>query len=277
MEIIENQRFGEERALYGTTGALVKNCIFDGAEDGESALKECADITAEGCTFALRYPFWHNDNLKIKGCEMKSTCRAPLWYSTNIEISDTLLHGIKALRECAGVTLDNCNVVSPEFGWFSSGITARGVIAEGEYLMMRASGLDFKDFSLKGKYSFQYVENATFDSCIFDTKDAFWHARRVLVKNSVVKGEYLAWYSEGVTFENCKIIGTQPFCYCKGLTLINCEMQDCDLAFEKSDVRAEVTTNILSIKNPASGYIMAPSVGEIIRDDERSLCKIKIG
>ena len=88
------------------------------------------------------------------------------------------------------------------------------------------------------------------------------------VRNSVVKGEYLAWYSENLTLENCVISGTQPFCYCKNLKLINCEMNKCDLCFEKSDVNADVTTHVISIKNPASGCIRVPSVGEIIMDDK---------
>ena len=90
--------------------------------------------------------------------------------------------------------------------------------------------------------------------------------QNTVIRNSVVKGEYLAWYCENVTFENCKIIGTQPLCYCKGLKIINCEMIDCDLAFERSEVQATVTTPVLSIKNPLSGRIVVPSVGEIIRD-----------
>ena len=81
-----------------------------------------------------------------------------------------------------------------------------------------------------------------------------------------VKGEYLAWYCEDVTFERCRIIGTQPLCYCKGLKLIDCEMVDTDLAFERSEVEATVTTPVLSIKNPLSGRITVPAVGEIIRD-----------
>ena len=87
-----------------------------------------------------------------------------------------------------------------------------------------------------------------------------------LSNSRVVKGEYLAWYSENVTFENCKIIGTQPLCYCKGLRLINCEMTDTDLAFERSEVEADITTPVISIKNPLSGHITVPAVGEIIRD-----------
>lgn len=63
------------------------------------------------------------------------------------------------------------------------------------------------------------------------------------------------------------MVGTQPLCYCKNLKLINCEMMNTDLAFEKSQVEATVTTPVLSIQNPLSGRITVPSVGEIIRDD----------
>ena len=108
------------------------------------------------------------------------------------------------------------------------------------------------------------------------TKDAFWHAENVVVKNCVITGEYLAWYSRNITFENCIISGTQPFCYCQGLRLINCKLLDADLAFEKSEVTATITTPVISIKNPASGEITLPSVGEIIRDDPSSVCRITI-
>ena len=141
--------------------------------------------------------------------------------------------------------------------------------AESEYFMMRSTNLHFNNVRMKGKYSFQYIEDSVFENCTFDTKDAFWHAKNITVRNSVVKGEYLAWYCENVTFENCKIIGTQPLCYCKGLKLINCEMEGCDLAFERSEVEATITTPVISIKNPLHGSrITVPAVGEIIRDIE---------
>ena len=60
-----------------------------------------------------------------------------------------------------------------------------------------------------------------------------------------------------------------PLCYCRGLKLINCEMVDCDLAFERSEVKATITTPVVSIKNPLQGsQITVPEVGEIIRDIE---------
>ena len=266
MDIIQNQCFDQERALYGSRDLQVKNCSFDGPADGESAFKECSDIQVDHSFFNLRYPFWHDHGLKIRDSEMTEKCRAALWYSRCIEIAATKLHGIKALRECSEVKLRGCDILSPEFGWSVRGVEMEDCTAESEYFMMRSTGLRFKNVRMKGKYSFQYIEDAVFEHCVFDTKDAFWHARNVAVRDCVVKGEYLAWYCENVTFENCKIIGTQPLCYCKGLKLINCAMIGTDLAFERSDVEAAVTTPVLSIKNPLSGRITVPAVGEIIRD-----------
>ena len=266
VKTIQNQTLDMERALYGSKGILVKDCSFDGPADGESAFKECADVHVEDCYFNLRYPFWHDHGLAIHHCELTPLCRAALWYSDHIEIADTKLHGIKALRECANVILRNCDIDSAEFGWSMRGIEMEDCAAQSEYFMMRSSELYFNHVQLKGKYSFQYIENAVFENCQFDTKDAFWHAKNVVVRDSVVKGEYLAWYCENVTFENCQIIGTQPLCYCKGLRLVNCAMNGTDLAFERSEVEATITTPVVSIKNPLSGHIYVPAVGEIIRD-----------
>ena len=265
--VIEHQTFDEERALYGSHDILVQDCAFDGPADGESAFKEGSQIQVERCFFNLRYPFWHDHGLKINGSEMTELCRAALWYSDHIEITGTKMHGIKALRECSEVKLRGCDIISPEFGWSVHGVEMEDCTAESEYFMMRSTGLRFQNVRMKGKYSFQYIEDAVFDHCTFDTKDAFWHARNVTVKNSVVKGEYLAWYCENVTFDHCRIEGTQPLCYCKGLRLIDCEMVNTDLAFERSEVQATVTTPVVSIKNPLAGStITVPAVGEVIRD-----------
>ncbi len=269
-QIIENKTFDEKRALYNSDGLLLKNCRFDGPADGESALKESRNVEMENCFFNLRYPFWHDDGVKITEAEMTEMCRAAIWYSRNMEIAHSKLHGIKALRECANIKMRGCDVISPEFGWSVHGMEMLDTTVQGEYFMMRSDDLHFDNVTLKGKYSFQYIENSEFDNCNFDTKDAFWHAKNITVRGSTVKGEYLAWYSENITFINCKIIGTQPLCYCKGLKLIDCEMIDTDLSFEKSEVEATLTAPIVSIKNPLSGHIYVPCVDEIIRDDKDS-------
>jgi len=266
MKIIENQILDGERALYGSSDLTVKGCRFDGPADGESAFKESDNVTVKDSYFNLRYPFWHVRGLDIDSSELTYKCRAALWYSENIRICNTKLHGIKALRECRDATITASSIISPEFGWSVKGLKLINSTAESEYFLMRSSDIVLKDFRLKGKYSFQYVENCTVNDSELNTKDAFWHARNVTVRDSVITGEYLAWYSEDLTFINCTIKGTQPFCYCKGLKLIDCRMIDCDLAFERSDVEATITTPVVSIKNPLSGHIFAPSAGEIIRD-----------
>ena len=273
--IIKDQTFDEERALYGSKGLEVRSCRFDGPADGESALKESSDISVKDCFFNLRYPLWHVKGLKIEGSEMTELCRAALWYSHGIKITDTKMHGIKALRECSDVTITGCDIVSPEFGWSVDRIDMTSSSAASEYFMMRSSDLRFENVKLDGKYSFQYITDSVFTNCTFDTKDAFWHARNVTVKDSVINGEYLAWYSEDVVFENCTIRGTQPLCYCKGLKLINCLMEDCDLSFEKSDVEADIVSPVVSIKNPSSGRIKVKSLSELIMDDPEASCIVE--
>lgn len=270
MTVIENCSFDEERAFYGEKGITVKHCAFDGPADGESAFKECSDINAEDCFFNLRYPFWHDRGVKIIGSEMTENCRAALWYSEHITVRETKMHGIKALRECDGVIINDCDILSPEFGWSARNIQMSDCSAVSEYFLLRAENILLNNVRFSGKYSFQYIKNALIENCELTTKDAFWHAENVTVKNCVLNGEYLGWYSNGLTLINCKITGTQPLCYCKNLKLVDCEMFNTDLSFEKSEVEAEIITPIVSVKNPAAGIISAPAFGEIISDDPKA-------
>lgn len=276
MTLVENKTFDREREFYGSDGVCLKNCTFDGDADGESAFKESKNVSVEGCLWNLRYPFWHDERVVIKDTHLTEKCRAALWYSKNIKVEGSRLHGIKALRECADVLITGTSVDSTEFGWSTECVKMTESTARGEYFMLRARDLYFEGFELNGKYSFQYVENAVFENCTLNTKDAFWHAKNITVRNSTVNGEYLAWYSENITFENCKISGTQPLCYCKGLRLINCEMIGADLSFEKSEVEATLTAPIDSIKNATRGHVRVPAVGEIIKDDPNAECEIEI-
>ena len=277
MKIIENQNFPEERALYGADEVELKNCTFQGEEDGESALKEARNVSLKDCYMALRYPLWHDENVSLERVEMTATCRAALWYSHRVVAKNCKLHGIKAIRECSDIELIDTSVISPEFGWRNHRIVGKNLSVEGEYAFFESSHLNFKNLALKGKYSFQYVHDLVIEDSNLDTKDAFWHTKNVLVKNSVIKGEYLAWYAENITFENCTIIGTQPLCYCKGLKLINCKMLDCDLSFEYSEVEADVVGTVASVKNPKSGKIVADAYGEIIlTDDSKVRCEAQI-
>lgn len=267
MKYYKNQNFDQERALYGIHGAELIDCTFEGAADGESALKECSDIQMKGCKFFLRYPLWHLNGGKIIDCSMAETCRAALWYDRDINLKHCNIKGIKALRECDNSVLENCEIDSQEFGWFCHGLKIEHCQLRSEYPFLQSCKLEISDLKMTGKYSFQYVEQMVIRNSVLDTKDAFWHSKNVTVIDSVIKGEYLAWYSENLKLIRCKIIGTQPLCYAKGLVLENCEMIDCDLSFENSDVNATVCGYIQSVKNPQSGCIVADEIGDIILDE----------
>ena len=273
-QIVENQVFSEERALYGTQNILVKNCKFQGEEDGESALKECSNVNVENCFWDLRYPFWHDTKLNITSTELSKNCRAALWYSKDIHITQSKLHGIKALRECSDIQIDNTDIISDEFGWMSKNIKILNSKIESSYVFLKGKNIFLSNFELNGKYSFQYVKNAKIYDSKLNTKDAFWHGENIEIVNCEVNGEYLGWYSKNLTFRNCTIKGTQPFCYCKNLKLVYCKMIDTDLAFEKSEVYANITTPVISIKNPYKGKIALPKVDELILTDSKAKCKI---
>lgn len=194
-----NQVYDEERALYGIRGAEVMDCSFDGPADGESALKETADLRVERCYFNLRYPFWHTKNAVIRDVTMTENCRAALWYDEDITLENCRMNGIKALRECHGnIILNGCEIHSPEFSWRSSGIQVWNCSLESEYPFFECRDMEVEDLTMTGKYSFQYVENVMIRYSYLNTKDAFWHSKNVTVTDSVVRGEYLGWYSENL-------------------------------------------------------------------------------
>lgn len=269
---IEAQQFDEERSLYHLQHADVARCRFAGPADGESVLKEARDVALSHCDFSLRYPLWHVEGFSMDHCSMDEMTRAAIWYSNNGVIKNSTLGGIKAVRECHNITLENCRVDSEEFGWKSGGITLRDTEIRAQYIFFDSRDVALERVMMRGKYSFQYMEDLTISDSYLDTKDAFWHSKNVTVRNSTLKGEYLAWFSEGLTLINCTIIGTQPLCYCKDLKLINCRMEDADLSFEYSDVEADIDGHILSVKNPRSGTIRCHSVGEVITGDAVMEC-----
>ena len=276
VQVISHQTFDTERALYNLTDTEVIDCRFEGPADGESALKEARLVKLQNCSFSLRYPLWHVRGFQMRNCSMDEKARAAIWYAVQGQLQNCHLGGIKALRECQDIVLEDSSVVSPEFGWKCSDIQVLDSRIEAEYLFLDSKNVTLKNVQMKGKYSFQYMENLVIEDSFLDTKDAFWHSKNVTVRNSTVKGEYLAWFSEGLTLENCRIIGTQPLCYCKDLKLINCTLEGTDLSFEYSDVQAEIIGHIDSVKNPRSGIITADSVGEIITEDPVMECTGKV-
>ena len=264
-----------ERAFYAQKNTTITDCEFSGEADGESALKESRNIKVENCRFLLRYPLWHVIGLDCRDSFMAETCRAPLWYCKKARICDGRMLGTKAVRECRGVTLENLEISSDEFGWRSKEINIYNVNLTSSYPFFETKKMHVEKLDMTAKYSFQYVENVFIVNSVLNTKDAFWHSKNVTVKDSVIKGEYLGWYSENLTLINCKLSGTQPLCYCKNLKIVDCETEGFDFAFEHSTVDVNVKGHIVSVKNPI-GKIVAGSIGEVIKDEHaRGDCEIR--
>ncbi|MBP5652122.1 MAG: DUF3737 family protein, partial [Lachnospiraceae bacterium] len=61
----------------------------------------------------------------------------------------------------------------------------------------------------------------------------------------------------------------QGMCYIDNLKMINCRLLDTTLAFEYSDVDAEICSGIESVFNPKSGTIRAEHIGELIMEKDQ--------
>ena len=99
--------------------------------------------------------------------------------------------------------------------------------------------------------------------------------------DSFINGEYLGWHSKNLRLVRCRIGGTQPLCYADGLVLEDCRFEpDADLALEYSDVQATICGNVVSIRNPRTGYIRADSCGDLILEGnikKPADCVVEIG
>ncbi len=248
--ITDQERFG-----YNLENYEIINIHTVGLKDGESAFKECKNLIVTNSMFELRYPFWHDHDVKVSNCVFTKSCRGPFWYSSSIELSQIYAQSDKAFRECENIVLTDSVYQSDECFWKSKDIKINNLNFTGEYAFFLSEDLDINNLMLKGHYSFQYVNKGVIKNSKIDTKDAFWHAKDLTVYDSELIGEYLGWYSENLTLVRCKIVSHQPLCYCKNLKLIDCEVIDCDDAFEKSEVNGNIISSNLSIYNPSKGTL----------------------
>lgn len=229
MEHISGKEYGGERPLFASHDLYLENVTIHA---GESALKECTNIEAVGCRFEGKYPFWHVDGFVVKNCLFTEGARAALWYSRNLEMTDTLVEAPKMFREMDGIRLERVRIPdAQETLWHCRNVELKNVeVAHADYLFMHSENIRIEDYRQQGNYSFQYCKNVEIRNAVIDSKDAFWNTENVTVYDSELEGEYLGWHSKNLRLVNCKISGTQPLCYAHNLILENCTMaDDCDL------------------------------------------------
>ena len=265
MQSYEEYVFTGERALFAEEDAQISQSIF---EDGESPLKESRHIDISDTIFRWKYPLWYSNQIKANNITLLDTARAGIWYTNHITIKNSTIQAPKTFRKSSHILLEQVTFnQAEETLWNCSDINLKDVQITGDYVGLNSRNNKAKNLSLVGNYSFDGAKNIEISNSRIISKDAFWNAENVVVKNSTIVGQYLAWNAKDITFINCTIESNQGLCYVENLKLENCRLLHTDLAFEYSTVEADITSSIESIKNPISGYIKAPKIGEIIFDD----------
>lgn len=266
MKIVNQKLLTGERALFKSRDLEVVNSVF---ADGESPLKESRNIKVKDSIFKWKYPLWYCENVSVNNCTLLETARSGIWYTNNIDVTDSTIDAPKTFRRGRNINLRNITMVNAEETlWNCIDVNIDNVTAKGNYFAMNSSDITINNFSLSGNYCFDGGKNIEVHNSKLISKDAFWNCENVVVYDSIIIGEYLGWNSKNIKFVNCLIESNQGMCYMDNLSLENCKVINTDLAFEYSTVNADVITVIDSIKNPLGGKVTAEGVKEIILDDD---------
>lgn len=261
---VRQQLLGGERALFAARDLRIVDTVFT---DGESALKESRNIELEGSAFRWKYPLWYSRDVIARRCTWFEMARSGVWYTHNVLVEDCVIEAPKNFRRCSGVTLRNTDLPNAaETLWSCEDVRLEHVTARGDYFAMNSSRVEADGLALAGNYSFDGARDVHVTNSRLLSKDAFWNTENVLVENSYVAGEYLGWNAKNITFVDCTIESLQGLCYIDGLVLRNCKLLNTTLAFEYSNVEAEVQGRIESVFNPLSGSVVADSIGEVVVD-----------
>lgn len=253
-----------ERAEFQASGKRYIDTIFD---DGESPLKHAHDIELKSSSFKWKYPLWYCSDILAKDCTWFEMARAGVWYTNTIRVEDCTFEAPKNFRRCHDVALRNVDFVNAEETlWACSNVSLENVSARGDYLAMNCSDIKAYNLRLVGNYPFDGARNIEITNSRLISKDCFWNCENVTVRDSFISGEYLAWNSRNVTFENCTIESLQGLCYVDNLVLRNCRLINTTLAFEYSNVDADIHSTIDSVFNPSSGTIRADVIKELTLD-----------
>lgn len=256
-----------ERALFMSDGLDIYDTIFD---DGESPLKESKNISLIGCFFRWKYPLWYCENIDIKDCTWFEMGRAGVWYTNNISVKDSIVEAPKNFRRCKGLSLENVTFPNAaETLWNCDDVSIKNVSAKGDYFGMNTNNIKMDNFSLVGNYSFDGCKNVTVRNSKLISKDAFWNTENVTVYDSFITGEYLGWNAKNLTLINCTIESLQGLCYIDNLVMKNCKLINTTLAFEYSNVDAEICSKVDSVINPSSGTIKAKEIGKLIIEKDK--------
>lgn len=264
---IRQEIFKGERSLFTSSNLSIYDTIF---EDGESPLKESSDIELFNSMFKWKYPLWYCNNVTVNNCTLFENARAGIWYSNNILFENSYIEAPKSFRRCNKLSLKNISFPNAsETLWHCSDVVLENLTVKGDYFAMNCENICADKLSLYGNYSFDGVKNAVIRNSHLLTKDAFWNSENITVYDSFISGEYLGWNSKNLTLINCTVESLQGMCYIDNIVMKNCKLINTTLAFEYSNVDAEIIGAVDSVKNPNIGRIVCDSIGELILESDR--------
>ena len=266
MKEILNEHLTGERALFQSNGLRIVNTTFD---NGVSSLTHSKYIELENSKIDSADSLWYSERIKVKDSEIGENGLAAAWYGSEITVNDTEIRAPKCFRRCHGVSLRNVTFTNGDDTlWKCQNTRISNVKVNGEYFGMDSDGMEITGIELKGDYAFEGVKNLTIRGSFITSDNAFWNCENVVVYDSKICSNSFCWNSRNITFVNCTIESYKGMCFVKGLVLKKCTLPNTDLAFEYSNLNAEIIGNIGSIRNPMGGLIKAGSIGEIIMESE---------
>lgn len=268
MKTYTNKYFEGERILYGLQNANLDGITFG---HGESPLKEAKDINIKNSIFKWKYPLWYDENVNVDNTTFETMSRSGIWYTKNISIKNSALQAPKLFRRAENITLDNVHFSDAEETlWTCKDIKITNSQINGDYFGKDSENIYLDNVSIIGNYCFDGSKNIEVHNSTFISKDAFWNCDNVTIYDSTIDGEYLAWNTHNLKLINCTIESDQGLNYIDHLEIKNCKLIHSDLVFEYvSNIDAEITTKVDSVKNPLSGKITVPEIGKLILDKEK--------
>ncbi|MGL4695000.1 DUF3737 family protein [Enterococcus larvae] len=265
MEKFNQQLFTGERALFKANQLEISHSVF---ADGESPLKESANLKLDYDIFRWKYPLWYSNHITADQITFVDTARSGIWYTNDITITNSLIQAPKTFRRSSKITLVDVELPNAEETlWNCKEIRMENITVKGDYFGMNSEDIDIKNLTFSGNYAFDGARDVYVTDARIISKDAFWNCENVTIEDSTIVGEYFGWNSKSVTLINCTIESNQGFCYMKHLKMVDCILINTNLVFEYSTVDIKINSRVDSIKNPLLGLIEADEIKEMIFDD----------
>ena len=162
--------------------------------------------------------------LTIDNCDF--LLRYPLWH-----VDNSTLRNCRMTETCRAalwydndLTIENCDLGGIKALRECRGVKLIGGKANSSEFGWMSSNLEVENFELTSEYPFLHVENSTFTDFRMKGKYSFQYARNLEFFNCYLDTKDAFWHAENVTVYNSVIKGEYLAWYSKNLRLVNCKI-----------------------------------------------------